>query len=97
MNDEITQSLNANAQLKFAQIVALNRVREKRKPRCKLSYNVLKEEDDYYPLLDISLYKTLIQLKYFPGGIHHCVTVVGKWVFDSNFSFTLPLTKYNTD
>ena len=31
-------------------------------------------------MLDISPYPTLIQLKYFIGGIHYCVTVVGKWV-----------------
>ena len=46
-----------------------------------------------YPLLDISPYPTLIQLKYFPGGIHHYVTVVGKCIFDSNFTFALPLNQ----
>ena len=23
----------------------------------------------------------------------HCITVCGKWIFDSNFEFALPLTK----
>ena len=25
--------------------------------------------------------------------IDHCITVCGKWIFDSNFEFALPLTK----
>ena len=27
------------------------------------------------------------------GGVHHCVTVVGKCIFDSNFTFALLITK----
>ena len=46
-------------------------------------------------MLDISPYPTLIQFKDFRGGIHHFVIVVGKWIFDSNFTFALPLTKDN--
>ena len=34
----------------------------------------------------------VIHLKDFLGGIQHFVTVVGKWIFDSNFNFALPLT-----
>ena len=56
----------------------------------------MKEEDGYDPLIDISPYPTLIQL-IFLGGIHHCVTVVGEWIFESNFPFALPLTKYSLD
>ena len=52
---------------------------------------------DIVPLVDISQYPTLIQLKYFLGRIHHCVTVVGKFIFDSNFCFALLLTKDNLD
>ena len=44
-------------------------------------------------MLDISPYPTLIQMKYFLGGIHHCVPVVGKWIFDGNFPFAIPLDK----
>ena len=35
----------------------------------------------------------LIQLKYFLGGVHHFITVVGKCIFDGNFPYALPLTK----
>ena len=77
--------------------MALNNVRENRKPRCKISYKVLKEEHGYEPLLEIFPYPTLIQLKDFLGGVHHCVSVVGKCIFDSNFTFDLPSTRENVD
>ena len=93
--DKITPYLKVNNRLTSSQYVALNHVIKKVKPQCKLSYKLLKEENVHDPLLDISPYPTLIQLKYFLGGIHHCVTVVGKWVFYSNFTFVLSITKDN--
>ena len=95
--DKITPSLKENDRLKFSQDVALNNVRDKVEPRCKLSYTVLKEEDVYYPMLEISPYPTLIQLKYYLDWIHHCVTVVGKLVFVITFPFLLPLIKVSLD
>ena len=95
--NESKSSIRENYRLKFSQDAALNHVREKGKPRCKISYELLKYEDGCDPLLDISSYTRLIQLKDYLGGIHHCATVVVKWVFDSNFPFALPLTKDNFD
>ena len=86
-----------NDRIKFAQDVVLNQVRDKGKRWCKLSYKSLKEEYGYDTLLDISTYLTLIQLKYSLGGNHHFVTVVGKWIFDINFTFSIPLTKENLE
>ena len=34
----------------------------------------------------------LVQLQNVNGGISHCVSVVDKWIFDSNFSHALPLS-----
>ena len=65
--------------------MALNHTIEDVKARCKLSHTILKEADGYNNLLDISPYKTLIQLKGFLGGIHHFVTSVGKWILESDF------------
>ena len=53
----------------------------------------IKEEYGYDPLLEIYPYPKFIWLKCFLGGIHHCVTVVDKWIFDSNFPFELPLAE----
>ena len=44
-------------------------------------------------MIYISPYQKLIQLKDYLDGIHQYVTVVGKWIFDSNFTFVIPLTK----
>ena len=72
-------------------------MRENGSKLCKLLYKLLKEEYGYDALIDISPYPTLIQLKYFLGGIYNFVTVFGKWIFDSNFPSSLPLTKESMD
>ena len=46
-------------------------------------------------LIGIYTYPTLIESNDYLGGIHHCITVVGKWIFCSNFPFALSLTKEN--
>ena len=58
-------------------------------------YQVFKEEDRYDPLLDISPFPTLGQLKDFTCGIHHFVTFVGKWFSESNLFFALTITQDN--
>ena len=90
---EITPSLKENDRLKISQYTALNNAREKGKTRRKISYKVLKKEDECDPFLDIYPYPTLIQLEDYPGGIHYCATVVGKCIFESNLPFAIPLTK----
>ena len=59
-NMKLHPSLKGNYRLQFSQNVALNRVRETGKPRCKLLYELLREEDGYDPLLDIFPYLILI-------------------------------------
>ena len=89
--------LKSNDRIKLAQDVELDHVRENGKPHCKLSYKVFKEEYGYDTLLEISPYTALIQLKYFLGGIRHCVTVVCKLVFDNNYPSSISPTKDNLD
>ena len=48
-------------------------------------------------MLRISTYPALIKFKDHLDGIHHCVTALGKWIFDSKFTFAFPLTKENLD
>ena len=71
----------------------MNIVRDKLKTLCKLLYKVSKEEYGYDILLGISPYPTIFNLKDFLGGIHHCVAVLGKYLFGSNFLFALPRTQ----
>ena len=42
--DEITPSLKTNYRLKFSHYVEMNNVREKGKPRYKLSFKVFREQ-----------------------------------------------------
>ena len=90
LKDEIILSLKWNDGLKLAQNVVLNDVRETVKSRWKILYKVLREEDSYDSLLDIYPYPTLIKLKYFLGGIHHYVTLVGKLILTEIFLFPFP-------
>ena len=77
---EAIPSFNTNDRLKFSLDVALNSVREKVKPQCKVTYKLLKDGYGYDPLLEIYTYPISTQMKYFLVMIHYCVTVVGRWV-----------------
>ena len=54
--------LKEKYRLKFDQYVALNHVKDKVKPLLKLSHKVFKVKYGYYTFLDISTFKTSIQL-----------------------------------
>ena len=94
---EITPSLKENDRLKFAQEVAINHIKQKVKTQFKLSYKVFKKQDVYDTFITIYSFTTLIQLKYFLGGIQHYVTVVGKCTFDNNFPVEHPLNRDKVD
>ena len=49
------------------------------------------------PLTDISNAVTLIQVADKHGNNSHCICTVGKWIFDSNFNFALPLNEASMD
>ena len=63
----------------------------------KISYKLFEVKYGYDPLFDISTFPTLLQLAGFFGGIQHCVTIVGKFIFDRNIPFALPFTHDNLD
>ena len=85
--DEIIPSRQEKERIQFAINVSMNHTREKGKQRFKFSYKLFKEQDGYYPFIDTYPFTTLINLKEFPCGIQHCVTVVGKWVLTEIFHF----------
>ena len=53
---------------------------------------LLEKQYGYDPLLETSPFLTPIQLIDVIGGIQHFIEVVGKWIFDKNIMFTLPIT-----
>ena len=87
--------LKSNDRLQFDQDMAMKCVKEKSKLRCNLSYKCFKSEDVYDTFLDISPFPKLVMLKEFLDGIHHCVTDVGKCIFNINCTFAPPPTQYN--
>ena len=58
----------------------------------KITNKILKEKYWYDTFIFIYLFPTLIKLTYFLGGIQMCVAAVGKYIFDKNIVFVLPLT-----
>ena len=87
--DEIRTFIKAKYRLKFFQDLVMNHVSDQVKPRFKIQYKLTEEQYSYDILFDISLFPTLIKLTYFLGWIQHFVTVIGKWVFESNIPFAL--------
>ena len=55
-------------------------------------YKVFEKRDEYGPFFEIYPFPTLIQLAECFGGIQHCITVIGKCIFENNIMFALPLT-----
>ena len=48
---------------------------------------------DYKILEDISAKFTLVQLMDLIGNVNHAISVVGNWIFDSNYERALILNK----
>ena len=47
----------------------------------------------YYVLTDISEHVTLVQLMNSLGNMNHAISVVGYWIFDSNYEKALVLNR----
>ena len=45
----------------------------------------------------ISEYVTLVQLMDYLGNVNHAISVVGYWIFDSNFEIALVLNRESLD
>ena len=88
--DGIIHPLKSKDSLKFALGMTLNHVIEKVNPWWKHSYKVFRKQYGCDPFIDIYPFPTLIQLTEFIGGVQHCVTVVGKSIFDRNNILSLP-------
>ena len=52
----------------------------------------MEENDDFYILNDISEDLTLVQLVDSLGNMNNAISVVGYWIFDSNYEKALCLT-----
>ena len=61
--------------------------RRKIKVEQNLRYNltIWKKNDAFDILNEISLYATLVKLIDSLGNVNHAISIVGHWIFDSNY------------
>ena len=57
----------------------------------------IKKKGEYDILKNISANVTLVQLMDSLGNINHAISVVGSWIFDSNYERALVLNKESLD
>ena len=75
----------------------LNRKRNKDETRVHYNLMKYKKMGEYKILEDISANVTLVQLMYSLGNVNHAISVVGCWIFDSNYERSLVLSKASLD
>ena len=73
--------------------------RKRNRGEQKLHYNQekKKKKGEYYILNKISANVTLVQLMDSLGNVNHDISVVGSWIFDSNYERELVLNKESLD
>ena len=69
--------------------------RKRNKGEARVHYKLIKynKKGDYKILEDISANVTLVQLMDSLGNVSHAISVVGSWIFDSNYERALILNK----
>ena len=65
------------------------------KGEVRVHYQLIKykKKDEYKILEDISAKVTLVQLMVSLGSVNHDFSVVGNWIFDSNYERSLVLNR----
>ena len=69
----------------FANEIMLNRKRNKGETRVHYKVMKYKKMGEYKFFEDISANFTLVQLMDSLGNVNHAISVVGYWIFDSNY------------
>ena len=81
----------------FANYVMLNNKRNKGEARVHYQLIKYKKMGDYKILEDISENVTLVKLMDSISNINHAISVVGNWIFDSNYERSLVLNRASLD
>ena len=69
----------------FANAIMTNRRKIKGEQNLRYNLTIWKKNDTFYILNDISEYFTLVQLMHSIGNMNHAISIVGHWIFDSNY------------
>ena len=91
MNSEVGNRIN------FSNDIMLNKKRNKGETRVHYKLMKYKKLGEYEILEDISANVTLVQLMDSLGNVNHAISVVGSWIFDSNYERALVLNKASLD
>ena len=75
----------------FARCVVVEKIRKMSEPKLAYIDQELNVSKGFNLLNNCSNYVTLVQLQDLFGSYHHCIALVGKWIFDSNCNHALPL------
>ena len=81
----------------FANDIMLNNKRNKGEARVHSQPIKYKKMGDYKILEDISENVTLVKLMDSLGNVNHAISVVGSWIFDSNYERALVLNMASLD
>ena len=81
----------------FANEIMLNRKRNKCEARVHYKLMKYKKIGEYDILKNIRANVTLVQLMDSLGNVNHVISVVGSWIFDSNYERALVLNKASLD
>ena len=89
----MSKSMDAlDGPIQFAQKVMTDCNQRKGEPRLKYSIETWDTDDSFLPLEHLSPYPTMLHIVTSAGTSSHCITVCGKWIFDSNFGNALLLS-----
>ena len=81
----------------FANDIILNKKRNKGETRVHYSLMKYKKKGEYDILEKISANVTLVQLMDSLGNVNHAISVVGSWIFESNYERALVLNRESLD
>ena len=83
---------HSEGRMNFCAKMLVGRDRQPEEQRIKYTIEKWKVPNSFDILCNVSMFPTVCQLIDKKGGTGHCVTVCGKWVFDSNFKKSFPLS-----
>ena len=104
MGDELTKKDSRPENLAVSEDAIIDEavpidLRKKNRGEAKVHYNLIKyKKKGLYKILeDISEHFTLVQLMDSLGNVNNDISVVGYWIFDSNYEKALVLNRASLD
>ena len=85
------------SRIHFANTIMKKRIKIKVEQNLQYNLTTLKKNVAFDILNDIIKDVTLVQLMESPGNVNHDISIVGYWIFDSNYKKALCLTQESLD